>query len=125
WVVNTVPRCQEAARELARDGSLANAILCYHSRFRLSDRKKRHQSVIAAFRRSDERERRPFVVVTTQVCEMSLDLDADVLISEVAPVPALIQRMGRCCRVPLPGDRRGRVYLYRPPSPLPYDPPSV
>jgi CRISPR-associated endonuclease/helicase Cas3 len=45
---------------------------------------------------------------------MSLDLDADVLITELAPVPALIQRMGRCCRQDPPGKRRGRVYAYAP-----------
>jgi CRISPR-associated endonuclease/helicase Cas3 len=121
WVVNTVARCQDAARELRRTPALFDTTLCYHSRFRLTDRKSRHQEVIGAFRRPDH----PFVVVTTQVCEMSLDLDADVLISEVAPVTALIQRMGRCCRVPLPGTRRGHVYLYDPPAALPYEATSV
>lgn len=122
WVLNTVARCQAAARalrcalrkELGQDG----AVLCYHSRFRLVDRKGRHERAMAEFRDQT----RPTVLVTTQVCEMSLDLDADVLISEAAAVPSMIQRMGRCCRVPLPGERRGEVYLYMPEAPAPYEP---
>ncbi len=60
------------------------------------------------------------ILVTTQVCEMSLDLDADVLITEVAPVPSLIQRMGRCCRRPHP-EEPGTVLWYLPPRHRPYE----
>jgi len=87
WIANTVDRCQAEAR--GRPGAL-----CYHSRFRLKDRQRRHQETVAAFQRADS----PVFAATTQVCEMSLDLDADVLVSELAPIPSLIQRMGRCNR---------------------------
>jgi CRISPR-associated endonuclease/helicase Cas3 len=114
-VVNTVSRCQTVARDLAVAGIKA---VCYHSRFRLRDRRDRHNEVISGFRSA----RTGAVVVSTQVCEMSLDLDADVLVTEVAPVPSLIQRMGRCCREPLPsGGRLGAVYAYDPPGALPYE----
>lgn len=118
WVVNTVRRCQAVAKDLATALAPGVEPLCYHSRFRLCDRRERHGEVIARFRAA----RVSTVVVATQVCEMSLDLDADVLITEVAPVPSLIQRMGRCCREPLPSDGRlGAVYAYHPPNVLPYD----
>ena len=53
---------------------------------------------------------------------MSLDLDADVLITEVAPVPSLIQRMGRCCREPIPSsEREGKVFVYTPANHKPYE----
>jgi len=87
WIANTVDRCQAEAR--GRPGAL-----CYHSRFRLKDRQQRHQETIAAFQRTGS----SVFAATTQVCEMSLDLDADLLISELAPIPSLIQRMGRCNR---------------------------
>jgi len=110
WVANTVSRCQQIARRLHAT--------CYHSRFRLQDRKTRHSTVIGGFQRSD----RPLLAVTTQVCEMSLDLDADVLVTESAPITSLIQRMGRCNRHARPGEARlGRAVIYQPPDERPYD----
>lgn len=118
WVHNTVTRCQDAARALGKGLGDAGEILCYHSRFRLVDRKEQHERAITLFRDSAQ----GAALVTTQVCEMSLDLDADVLLTEAAPVPALIQRMGRCCRQPEPRDGRiGEVCVYEPPRSLPYE----
>jgi CRISPR-associated endonuclease/helicase Cas3 len=117
WVVNTVDRCIAIAQTL-------NA-LCYHSRFMYIHRVKRHKAVVKAFQ---DRKPKGVIAVTTQVCEMSLDLDADVLITELAPASSLIQRMGRCNRatVPRPLDQSGEVYIYEPldkdgkPSSKPY-----
>ncbi len=109
WVVNTVARCQNLAKEF-------NA-LCYHSRYKLDDRKERHKDIIKAFQQKDI----SVIGITTQVCEMSLDLDATVLITEVSPITSLIQRMGRCNRQGRPGDNKiGKVYIYKPESNLPY-----
>ena len=108
WVVNTVSRCQEIAG--------CGGFLCYHSRFKLEDRGTRHNAVINGFANEGH-----LVVVTTQVCEMSLDLDADVLISETAPITALIQRMGRCNRRAKPGSGKlGLVAFYDPATDAPY-----
>jgi CRISPR-associated endonuclease/helicase Cas3 len=110
WVVNTVNRCQTIAKTL-------NA-LCYHSRFRLHDRKRQHEQVIRAFGNG----KGAVLAITTQVCEMSLDLDADVLIIEKAPVTSMIQRMGRCNRHARIGDDKlGQVYFYNPEDQTPYD----
>lgn len=110
WVVNTVARCQEIASSLEA--------ICYHSRFKLEDRKQRHAEVIDAFQQKG----RAAIGVTTQVCEMSLDLDADVLISEYAPITALIQRFGRCNRhARSESEAIGKVYLYRPAAEAPYN----
>ncbi len=117
WVVNTVARCQDVARKLSSELGPSVTLLCYHSRFRLDDRNRLHEVVIGRFR-----EPGPIVLVSTQVCEMSLDLDADVLVTEVAPVPSLVQRMGRCCREPSPpSDRMGEVWVYAPGDPKPYE----
>ncbi|MCI5163311.1 MAG: CRISPR-associated helicase Cas3', partial [Candidatus Electrothrix sp. AX5] len=110
WVVNVIDRCQEIARKF----SYANA-LCYHSRFKLEDRKERHKELINAFQEKPG----PLLAVTTQVCEMSLDLDADTLISEAAPITSMIQRMGRCNRK-LENPDLGAVYFYQPDKILPY-----
>ena len=118
WVVNQVDKCQDIALEV-RKRHQKTPVFCYHSRFKLCDRRERHEEVIRLFR--SPRQETGALVVSTQVCEMSLDLDADVLITEIAPVPSLIQRMGRCCRQKDPGDRRGQIFAYEPENPLPYD----
>lgn len=111
WVVNTVKRCQSLAKELIA--------VCYHSRFKLEDRRNKHEHVITMFQQNAN----AAIAVTTQVCEMSLDLDADVLITESAPIPSLIQRMGRCNRRAKPGggkDKLGEVFIYTPADRKPY-----
>jgi CRISPR-associated endonuclease/helicase Cas3 len=115
WVVNTVARCQELARQLTKE--LGDVVLVYHSRFTLADRQTRHKNTVAAFQQKQQ----PAIAVTTQVCEMSLDLDADVLFSECAPVSSLVQRFGRANRHAKPGDPfRAELYVYPPPKELPY-----
>ena len=115
WVVNTVKRCQQIG--LLLEAELGVRVLSYHSRFRLCDCQRIHGETIAAFQQSSE----AAIAVTTQVCEMSLDLDADVLISEVAPVSSLVQRFGRANRHLAKGlDFRARLYTYQPESRLPY-----
>jgi CRISPR-associated endonuclease/helicase Cas3 len=115
WVVNTVDRCQVEAEAL--NVELGGDVINYHSRYKLEGRKIRHEQTIDAFQQID----RPALAVTTQVCEMSLDLDADVLITEVAPVSSLIQRFGRANRHRARGaDFRARLFTYETESPLPY-----
>jgi CRISPR-associated endonuclease/helicase Cas3 len=115
WVVNTVDRCLAIAQKL--EVALETKVLSYHSRFRLKDRQKVHASTIKAFAyQKDQKERKPAIAVTTQVCEMSLDLDADVLITEVAPVPSLVQRFGRANRHLARGQEfRAKIHTYSPP----------
>lgn len=73
----------------------------YHSRFRYKDRSHRHRRVIDDFKRKNH----AAILVATQVAEMSLDLSADLLITDIAPIPALIQRMGRLNRRATPQQR--------------------
>ncbi len=90
WVSNTVSHCMDVAEEATRRGLPA---LRYHSRFRYEDRVRRHGEIIDGFRGTA-----PVLACTTQVAEMSLDLSADLLVTERAPIPALIQRLGRLNR---------------------------
>lgn len=115
WVVNRVAECQRIAEIL---GSLLGVeVLTYHSRFRLQDRQRVHKYTVGAFQQKD----RPAIAVTTQVCEMSLDLDADILISEIAPIPSLVQRFGRANRHLAKGLKfRARLLTYRAEKDLPY-----
>ena len=93
WISNTVIRTQAVFDELKLRGL---PVKTYHSRFKYEDRKNRHREVIDGFDRTKSDE--SMIAVTTQVAEMSLDLDADILITEIAPVPSVIQRLGRLNR---------------------------
>jgi CRISPR-associated endonuclease/helicase Cas3 len=124
WVVNTVRRCQHLARELRDrvDADLGVRVGAYHSRFRLEDRQERHRETINAFRAPAAGEPRPALAVTTQVCEMSLDLDADLLITEHAPISSLVQRFGRANRHLRRGPSfRAKLLTYAPEAPAPYE----
>lgn len=110
WVCNTVGRCQEIA-----DGSWPVVPLRYHSRYRYCDRVQRHNEVIAAFKAKG-----PCLVVTTQVCEMSLDLSADLLVTDLAPIPSLVQRLGRLNRHASSGDPPKPFIVIEQDNALPY-----
>ena len=118
WVVNTVDRCRDIANSLSVE--LNTEVITYHSRFRLKDRQERHTETVKAFAYSKGKRTRA-IAVTTQVCEMSLDLDADILITELAPISALVQRFGRSNRHLSRGEEfRAQILVYEPEKVLPY-----
>lgn len=122
WVVNTVRRCQQLARLLKSRLPNDIEVGVYHSRFRLKDRQDRHRQTIDAFRAPGQGDCRRAIAVTTQVCEMSLDLDADLLVTEHAPISSLVQRFGRANRHIRRGkDFRATLLTYEPESSRPYD----
>ena len=71
----------------------------FHARFALADRLKIERNIVRTFgKHSAGVERARKVLVATQVVEQSLDLDFDVLITDLAPIDLLIQRAGRLWR---------------------------
>jgi CRISPR-associated endonuclease/helicase Cas3 len=82
-VFNTVKRAVEVYEKLA--GSY-NAVLL-HGRLSIGDR-----------RRGVEGLKRAEVVVATQVVEAGVELSADLMVTDIAPLPSLIQRFGRVAR---------------------------
>jgi CRISPR-associated endonuclease/helicase Cas3 len=70
-----------------------------HSEMTLNERKQREKELEKEFSNpKPEDEKEPKILVATQVVEASLDIDADYLFTEIAPVDSLIQRMGRVMR---------------------------
>ncbi|XBQ00521.1 MAG: CRISPR-associated helicase Cas3' [Roseitalea porphyridii] len=73
--------------------------MLHHARFALCDRLANEDKVLATFgKQSSPEARRGQVIVGTQVLEQSLDIDFDVMVSDLAPMGALIQRAGRLWR---------------------------
>lgn len=94
WVRNAVDDAIAAAEALRRRGIPARLL---HARFALSDRKRIEAEVAAQVGKEGEG-RAGLVLVGTQVLESSLDYDFDVMVSDLAPIAALIQRAGRLWR---------------------------
>ena len=90
-----VARAVEAlAPELAF--TLAGVATLHHGRFAPDDRRRLDAAVDAAFGKA--RSARGRVLVGTQTLEQSLDIDADLLVTDLAPMDVLLQRIGRLHR---------------------------
>ncbi|MFJ8692806.1 CRISPR-associated helicase Cas3' [Streptomyces roseolilacinus] len=99
-VHNTVARVVETAGVLRkRFGD--TAVTVAHARFLDLDRAVKDRDLLARFGPDDKRTgERPgrHIVVASQVVEQSLDVDFDLLVSDLCPVDLLLQRMGRLHR---------------------------
>ncbi|OWU68363.1 hypothetical protein ATO3_24425 [Marinibacterium profundimaris] len=94
WVRNAVDDAIAAVEALRARGVPATLL---HARFALCDRMEIQSRALACFGKTGEG-RRGQVLVATQVIESSLDLDFDVMLSDLAPMASLIQRAGRLWR---------------------------
>jgi CRISPR-associated endonuclease/helicase Cas3 len=106
-VVNTVERSQKIFRTLKE--KCKKNICLIHGRFTLNDRIERERNVT---------ENLFDILVATQIVEVSLDIDYDILLTEIAPLDALIQRMGRVNRH---RKRKAQVIVFNVPSYEPYE----
>nr|WP_286193326.1 CRISPR-associated helicase Cas3' [Boseongicola sp. H5] len=94
WVRNAVDDAISVADALAARGVSVDLL---HARLALCDRKHHEAAMLARFGKGGT-DRAGRVLVATQVVESSLDLDFDVMVSDLAPMAALIQRAGRLWR---------------------------
>jgi CRISPR-associated endonuclease/helicase Cas3 len=94
FIRNAVDEAVAACEALRQRGVPADLL---HARFTLADRQRHEAHALATYGKG--RAARPGrVLVATQVVESSLDLDFDVMVSDLAPMAALIQRAGRLWR---------------------------
>jgi CRISPR-associated endonuclease/helicase Cas3 len=96
-VLNTVDRAQAVYRKLA--DAYPGEVHLLHGRLCVAHRADRTESclhLLGPKAGSDRPER--MVVVATQLAEQSFDVDADVLITDLAPMDLLLQRIGRLHR---------------------------
>jgi len=96
WVCNTVNSAQKTFRELTEQGSDFETGLL-HSRFPHFIRQQREKYWIERLGKTNT-DKGGCILVSTQIVEQSVDIDSDMLISELAPMDMLLQRMGRLWR---------------------------
>jgi CRISPR-associated endonuclease/helicase Cas3 len=109
-LINTVQRAQDLYR-LFPDGE---PLLCeggrvgkrlpdgaevflFHARFPAEQRQNREDQVLACFGGQGNRSGRK-ILIATQVAEQSLDLDFDLMVTDLAPIDLVLQRAGRLWR---------------------------
>ncbi|HMM72805.1 MAG TPA: CRISPR-associated helicase Cas3' [Rhodocyclaceae bacterium] len=98
WIRNTVADALDAF-ELFRDRIPDERLMLFHARFALCDRLDIEARVLTQFGpESGPAERAGRLLLATQVVEQSLDLDFDLLVTDLAPIARVIQRAGRLCR---------------------------
>lgn len=98
-IVNTVKRAQHFAN-LLRNEFEPDSIRLLHSRFLAPDRIRKEKELLGELGKLGETTERPFlrIVVGTQVLEQSLDIDFDVMFTDICPMDLLLQRIGRLHR---------------------------
>lgn len=113
-VMNSVKQANSVYQKLVEKckndivyNDLQNHIYLLHSQLTLNERRDRElrlcgdktEKISGEFENpKPKEENQGKILVATQVVEASLDLDADVLFTEIAPLDSLVQRMGRVLR---------------------------
>lgn len=108
---NQVARAQDVYRAL-RDR--VERIMLLHGRFNGKDRNTKEQTLEQAVGVGN-RPRQSYVIVATQVVEVSLNIDLDTLYTDPAPLEALLQRFGRVNRGRGEGAPLCPVHVFREP----------
>ena len=103
WILNTVDRATAVYKEMKSRpfvGGLTNArVGLIHSRFPAKDRSELEETWMERLGNGVKSDRSVgSLLISTQVLEQSVDVDADFLITDIAPSDFIIQRMGRLWR---------------------------
>lgn len=92
-VVNTVKKAQEVYQQLTKIG--VENVQLLHSKFNKNDRLEKEKEIIEDGKTEVKKN---CVWISTQIVEASLDIDFDVLFTELSDLSGLFQRLGRCNR---------------------------
>ncbi|MEA5138176.1 CRISPR-associated helicase Cas3' [Arcicella rigui] len=101
-VLNTVDKAQEVYA-LIKELYPQTPTLLLHSRFRRGDRNSKEKDLLGLDEKGDSinlfnTSNKACIVVSTQIVEVSLDISFDIMVTETAPLDALVQRFGRINR---------------------------
>lgn len=96
-IMNTVSRAQSTTKLIKNE--ITDNVLLYHAQYIMPDRAAKEEILLERIGSDSKSEKRQgLVVIGTQVLEQSLDIDFDILITDICPVDLLLQRIGRLHR---------------------------
>lgn len=107
-IVNTVKKAQEIYEAL-KDCMGEGEVHLLHSRFIGKDRREKEEAILVY---GEKECTESCIWVTTQIVEASLDIDFDILITELSEVSGLFQRMGRVYRNRTYNNELPNVFVY-------------
>lgn len=112
---NTVKSATQTYKNL-KDNFLLDdeELMLYHSTFKKIDKQKKEEMIFERLQKE-----KPFILVATQIVEISLDIDFDVMFTDNAPIDGLIQRFGRVNRKKNI-NKKGEIYIYKYEKKFPY-----
>jgi CRISPR-associated endonuclease/helicase Cas3 len=99
WIRNSVDEAQESYRRLkaaSHEGGPEVGLL--HARFPFFRREELETDWMERLGKDSPNRPNGCVLVSTQVAEQSVDIDADLLVTDLAPTDMLLQRIGRLWR---------------------------
>jgi CRISPR-associated endonuclease/helicase Cas3 len=108
-ICNTVAQAKKIYSEL--NNQVENVFLL-HSQFTVRDRAQLEKKIVEFAPNNEFRNDSPGIWITTQIVEASLDVDFDVLFTELSVLDSLFQRMGRCYRNRNYMESEPNVYVY-------------
>ena len=98
-ICNTVKRSQDVYKKLKEQNKENVEINLLHSRFIFEERKEKETKIQEfAPTKEEKRNNDAGIWISTQIVEASLDIDFDVLYTDMCSADSLLQRMGRCYR---------------------------
>jgi CRISPR-associated endonuclease/helicase Cas3 len=100
WIENSVAKAQDIFKKITLINNKIEAKLL-HSKFIQHDRMKKEKELLKIWGKEEfnkNRNNNGRIVISTQVAEQSLDIDADKLYTRICPIDALAQRCGRIGR---------------------------
>lgn len=104
-ICNTVTKAQKLYMDIIGSGMCCDLL---HSRY-INRHRRILENKIMDFSKDESA---IGIWITTQIVEASLDIDFDVLFTEMATADSLLQRMGRCNRAGYKSTDQPNVYVY-------------
>ena len=107
WICNTVDNSRKLYQKIKEDNRFNDYdIELFHSRFLFGDRLNKEKNILKKYSKDALKDRnennnslnKKSILISTQIIEQSLDLDFDLMVSEIAPIDLIIQRVGRLHR---------------------------
>jgi CRISPR-associated endonuclease/helicase Cas3 len=118
-IMNTITRAKEIYKLLENripNRINKNNIYLLHSQFTFNDRRNKEKKILAL----NNKNKRPWIIVSTQAIEISVDISCDIMHTELAPIDALGQRGGRLNRGGKYHNNEFYMHIYRPKDHRPY-----